>query len=332
MLTNDIFFLYPPGYSGNYLQWAINVSETDTAYSTIKDPLLPDGTTHGFIRRPTHLGPLPTITWILRNRPSKPQTYPVNCFERAAESDNWTARAAWMANMAVRFSPGALFVNIHATDPDDVKYGALNCYSKWPVFFISDAVNRPPLYWNFDLMGGAKSAVIDDRNWLYQNWKSMFPMNPSFNWEEFDNNINKATRWFDSRNALHNWEVNEEQFTVYRTPPRDYILDISLRDLNASDFIDRIFSQWIDSKNVGEFNWDHVKSYHSKYLAAQTNLQWYSCIKKMREEKIVTRFLLSNSLVQALVLDELGEELKTIDDWKKLDLTDILIKIGYDLE
>ncbi len=327
MLKNDVFLLYPPGYSGNYLQWIINVSERDSAARTVQDPLLPDGTTHGFVRRPTHLGLMRLLQWMLKNNPEKPQTYIVNAFQHPT---SWHMHSAYGAFFMLHARPNCAVVNIYADTDDEIKHGALNTYTKWPTFFDSTVYFGD---YGFDLWGSDKPATIKDRNHLYDSWKKDFPINPNSNfWEEFDYNTEANRLWYESRNKLQPWEINETEYTTCDSIAKERILNIRLTDILKDRFLEDIFVPWVDSQHIGEFDWTHALSYHLTYVAAQKNIIWFEAIKQFRQLQIVDKFLLSNSLVQAFVLEELGDRLQALPDWRDQSIEEILQQFNYQIK
>jgi hypothetical protein len=321
MLNKDIFFLYPPGYSGNYLQWIINVSEKDTASQTIKDPILPDGTTHGFVRRPTHVGFVRFLQWMLKNQPKNPQTFIIN----VNQNYTWPSHAGFAVDFLLHARPGCSTVSIYAEGDDEKKYGALNTYTKWPTYFLA---TKCYIDYKFDLWGALKHPTIEDRNEFYKTWRDQFPINLKDIWSEIDANLKFYNHWYDERNQLQPWEVNESEYTYYKETPKDQILNISLKDIVQPNFILEVFKPWVESQHVGEFDWKHAEQYHSRYIDAQENIQWFDAIQRMRETGEVVPFLLKTSLSQAFLLEEL-ESLP--DDWIDRSTQDLLNESGYQL-
>jgi hypothetical protein len=321
MLKHDIFFLYSPGYSGNYLQWIINASEKNTAPHTIKDPIMPDGTTHGFIRRPTHLGLLRLVQWMIKNQPTDPQTYIVN----VSQNNAWGAHAAYAVDFLLHARPECRIVNIYAQDDDETKYGALNTYTKWPTYF---AATKSQIDYKFNIWGALNHPSIADRNEFYKIWRKQIPINLKNIWGEIDINLESYNHWYNERNQLQPWEVNQSEYTYYEETPKDQILNISLNDIVQPNFIQEVFAPWIESQNIGEFDWNHVAQYHSKYIDAQDNIQWFNAIQRMRQSQEVVPFLMKTSLSQAFLL----EELETLpDDWMTQSTQDLLNASGYKL-
>lgn len=321
MIKKNVYFLYPAGYAGNYLQWTINVSDVDKRKTTTVDPILPDATTHGFVRRPTHQSIIKTLVWNLYNRPQSPQTYIVNCHD----TDTWLSRAAYAANLLLRSDPECILVNIHASG-DDVRYGALNTYLKWPVYFAASSHNYDQEWADFDFFAGQQNRCsLTDRNWLYHNWQSCFPTNSEFNYNELKHNLDRDLEWFHQRNTYSPHEVTQDQYLLYPEVPKDRIVDINLRDIMTENFISW-WCQIIDDLDIGDFDFSHAISYHSKYVSAQAPLQWYDSIHKLRTVRQVDPWLLSNDLCQAFVLHEMN---LSGTDWETTDTASICRNLGY---
>lgn len=330
MLKSDIFFLYPAGYCGNYLQWVINKSEEATANKTIDNPLLDDDTTHGFVRRPTHTVATDIVSWIIRHNQVTPQTYVVNCWEvpkqRAPRGFLYNALAA---SLFLNSRPNGVCVNIHATNIDEIKYGALNTYVKWPTFFASCFYDV-----SFKIFGADQPMVdLTDRNIFVNSWRDDFPVNPPFDWKFFADCIETSNKWFRIRNSLQPWEINEEEFVLWETVPDDRVLDVNLHSILQEGFLENTFAPWVESKGIGTFDWARAKEFEREYIAAQKNLQWFNSIKRLRDEKVVDQFLMSNALTQCFVLEEIGiDVVKQLDQWETTP-TDIIAKqIGYTVE
>ena len=68
-----------------------------------------------------------------------------------------------------------------------------------------------------------------------------------------------------------------------------------------------------------------MTQYHSKYINAQENLQWFDTIQRMRQSREVVPFLMKTSLSQAFLL----EELETLpNDWMTQSIQDLLTASG----
>lgn len=321
MLASDIFFLYPAGYCGNYLQWVINKSEEATADKTVADPLLKDGTTHGFVRHPTHAGSIDILAWIIRNNQTRPQTYVVNCWDKY----QGFFKNSMAANMFLNSKPGCYCVNIHATEIDEVKYGALNTYTKWPTFFAAWFYEV-----SFNVFGASQPVELTDRNIFFKSWRDDFPVNSTFDWKHFETGIKMTNKWYQVRNSLQPWEVSEPEYVRWDKVPEDRILDISLHSLLQEGFLETTFIPWIESKNIGTFDWTRAKEFEQAYIAAQENLQWFASIELMRQQKIVDKFLMSNSLTQCFVLEEIGiERVQTVQGWETMPTQELAKHFGY---
>ena len=86
MLQKNVYVVYPAGYHGSYVKWAIEVSDLDRRAVTVLDPLNRTssvshggpGTSHGHVRIPTHQGFDAHTSWVIRNRPTDPTVYIIN--------------------------------------------------------------------------------------------------------------------------------------------------------------------------------------------------------------------------------------------------------------
>jgi len=220
-------------------------------------------------------------------------------------------------------------VSIYADDPDEIKFGALNCYTKWPTFFDASLYFRDA---NFDIWGASSPPTLKDRNYFYKNWRTDFPVNGKEFWEEFDYNVRSNLAWYNSRNKLQPWEVNETEYTVYTTPPSDRVLHFGLANILKDTFLIDTYIPWVESQNIGQFNWDHAINYHSTYVNAQKNAEWFTAVDNFRKSKNVNKFLLSNSLTQAFLLEELGSKLEQLAGWNVMSTEKILKHFDYSVD
>lgn len=328
-MNKNVFFLFPAGYSGNYLQWIINISEESKKEFTVKNPLLSNGTTHAFVRKPTHMGVFNILNWIIKNQPSSPQTF---ILYANADKDAWIDHPAHSAYRLLKSYPDGLFVNIYASTDDEVKVGALNSYTKWTTWMYDQTSFGSDQTPKFDWEGGKNGIVsIADRNWLVENWRTFFTINnQAFNWDELKYNIDGFRRWYKGRKEMEPAETDSQQFNSFETFPTDNILDVTLGDIYSRDFFDntQLFS-WLDSQHAGKFDWEYAKSYHQTYLDAQDNLRWFTDIANMRQHQLVSTWLLKHTLGQAFVLEEVKDQLDQIQDWHQKTTQQILGILGY---
>lgn len=309
---------------GNYLQWIINRSEQDLSDNTIKNPLTDDGTTHGFVRFPTHLSIMRLLIWKARTQPTGYRTYILNCWQ----SDEYANRAAYAADIIFRSDPTALIVNIHAATESEMKLGALNTYTKWPVFFKSSQFTPEKNWYGFahDL----QQSTIDDRNWFINNWKERFPINTPFNYGEFDYNVQGNKKWFIERNATSPWEITEEHYESYEHVPVDQIIDLSIGDILSDNFIEQ-YATLIDQQDVGVFNWHDAKDFHPMYKASQRNLQLLSSLDRLQKENTATEFMFDNYFTESLLLSEISD-LDSCTGWESMPSKDICNYFNIDVE
>jgi hypothetical protein len=307
----------------------INISDHDTCSETIADPLLPLGTSHGFVRRPTHTGVLNLLNWIIKNSPVKPQTFVTLAYDK---TEDWSNHPAYATYRLLKSYPDSLFVNIYAETEDEVKVGALNAYTKWTTWIYDAHAFTPNKQFSFDWEGGKSGNVsLQDRNWLLDNWRSVWMINDKpFNWEEFDHNVQCFKRWYQVRQELEPYEIDSQQYNNFEIFPNKNVIDIKLRDIYSENFVEtHTFFEWTESHKIGNFDWSHAKAYHTKYLSCQDNLKWFDTIQQFRQHHTVDKWLLKNTLSQVFVLEELGEMLYSVKDWSIIGTEEILKKLGY---
>ena len=78
--------MYPAGYGGSYINWAISISDADLHQSTIKAPVNQtsskefgaSGTSHLHVRVPTHQDVYFHMAWVAYNRPDEKKVYILN--------------------------------------------------------------------------------------------------------------------------------------------------------------------------------------------------------------------------------------------------------------
>jgi hypothetical protein len=127
-------------------------------------------------------------------------------------------------------------------------------------------------------------------------------------------------------------ETDDNQFNNFDNFNWNQIFDISLKEIYSANFFEnsQLFS-WIESQNAGDFNWSQAKQYHQTYIDAQDNITWFGDIKKFRQQKQVSKWLLRNSFSQALLLEEISIQLDHVKNWKLQSTEEILTKLNYNL-
>ena len=309
MLKKNVYILYPPGYAGSYLSWIISASDVDSARNTVTDPINRStsrryggaGTSHLHVRKPTHMGFVSIINWMMFNRPTDKQIYVVNCNKGSRYYDR---RPDWAIKMILRSDPDPLILNISDRGVSDVrKFGSINTITKWPVYF--NAID-PLADIGFDPYDCAESRQA--RNMFVERYDEIFPYNTDVDRANVLNSVNSYNRWFDIRNGDNPHEVTPDQFVLLDGYACDNIVDIGLADIFSPGFLD-IFSPMLIDQRVGDFDFSNANQVHPRYLSSQRNMQWFDDIAAFRENGKPTDYLLSHSLTEAFMLLEMRNAL-----------------------
>lgn len=139
MLKQNVYLLYPAGFSGSYVRWAISISDRDLRAGTPLDPINQQqssqfggvGTPHTFVRVPTHQSIYQHLNWVLANRPADKRVYLINVDGHGGVRGD----PELAAGMLLRHDPESIIVNIHdGNDALIAAYGNINCVTKWPTY------------------------------------------------------------------------------------------------------------------------------------------------------------------------------------------------------
>jgi len=321
MLTKNVYILYPPGYSGTYLRWALTISDQDFFPNTIKNPVNRDaagkfggvGSAHQHIRIPTHQILDEHIHWVLYNRPTEKLIYLLNCDDHMMLDT--------IASI-IRYDPDPAFIVLHNNNDYDVAaYGAINLTLKWPLW-LEWRIRRVGILWP-DLDINSISDNIRFRNHVALNF-SMFRQLCFRDIEQVRDHIDgsRFRQWYDFRNARNPHEVNEENYLVRRSPIENDVYYLNCKDvvsLKLPSILSEINEKFSYSDN---FNVDYITQFQPSYIPTQPTIQWFESIKQWRETKQLDSFLLSHSMIQGLVVKEILEsdalpnDITNIDDGK----------------
>ncbi len=308
MLTKNIYILYPPGYSGSYINWAISKSDVDLATSTVDDPVNLNesierggvGTSHLHSRIPTHQNLQHHLIWVLYNKPVDKKIYIIN----SARQYNDLKRSEHIITMISKYDPTGVFIHIHDDDNlDNRKYGALNTIIKWPIYFKANQVLERKF--KFDSFNCKDS--LSARDTFYKNFKEIFPYSSPLDYKLLREKIKWFDDWYHIRNEFNPHEVNNQ---TYLEPSNQLPL---IYQIGLTDIVSNNFTSWLDNflstSACCDYNTEYVKQYHTNYINAQPNLKWFDEINEFRKTRIITDYLKSHSLLQAFTLMEmLGQD------------------------
>jgi hypothetical protein len=301
MLTKNIYILYPAGYSGSYLNWAINVSDKDLEPNTIKNPVNKSnstqfggqGTSHNHVRVPTHQDVYQHLSWVVHNQPTDKKIYIIN--------DHTQGQHVYSSiRYIMQSDPTGVFVIIHNNSDIEIDaYGTINCITKWPTFGEAklQLLDADPREENFNWHKSSRAY----RNFIVKNYSTFFVHMEKLDYNTLSKQVGKATNWYQTRNKLQPHEVNESTY-VSNFSLENRIFDISCHDI-ASDY----FPQWLENfMNLGNvsntYDCKYVSNYHDNYIKAQTNLKWFDSIKEWEDTGKLNSYLTSHCGIEAQVI------------------------------
>jgi hypothetical protein len=324
-MKKNIYLIYPPGYSGSYVSWCLSKSEASSKDTTVDNPINPStntkyggaGTSHLHHRYPTHANITQVMYWQILHQPKEKQIYIINGMD-----DYWLAKSI---HDIMSFDRDPVIIQISADDKYYASLGCINAVTKWPLYFAIVAANDYPEQFNLDFYNLDKDS-LEDRNNFVHYYDTIFPFPKKLNFENslcgdiFKELRYKYDHWYKIRSESNRHEINEEQFIPPMSMPNHfYNLDISeIYKPTLTSTLESI----VNNCEAGDFNFEYVKSYHHQYIEAQQHLKFIEEINEFKKTKILTEYLDSHPLLQALVIREIFDELPA--DWETKILQEII--------
>jgi hypothetical protein len=276
-----------------------------------------EGTAHMYHRIPTHCGIDQLMFWLILNRPEEKKVYLVNAWD-----ENRLHKAIYHI---MGFDRDPVIIQITAKDKHYNQLGNINAITKWPLFF--EIMGHYEKY-NIDFNNLDKNNLAH-RNTFVKYYDEMFTVPDSI---DFDNikeikgstqwpfSLEMYKRWFTLRNLNNPHEVNAEQFAL---PPDNMknLYNLDLADI-YSDIFPNILESLFENTNAGDFDFNYIKSFHQNYIDAQPHLKFIEEINEFKKTKVLTEYLNSHPLLQALVIKEIYDQLPT--DWESKTLQEIV--------
>lgn len=330
MLRKNIYLIYPPGYSGSYISWLLHKSEISTASSTVDNPLNlskndtygGQGTSHLHHRIPTHASIKMLAYWLILNQPKDKRIYLVNAWDQGKFGDT--------LNAIVQMDRDPVIIHITADNEDVRALGNINAITKWFLYF---KVRQLDTFFNFN----DDPEDITSRNRFVELYDIIFPTSYTI---DFDKNVDtsnlaqldKKNSWYNSRDTYKLWyelrhkynphEVNESMYVIPKHKPDNYF-SIDLLSIYGDNFTE-ILSNIINQLDIGTFDFTYASGFHQNYVDAQIHLQYITEIEKFRETKVLTEYLQSHSLIQALVIREIKHLIPDNFNWQSKTLQEIV--------
>ena len=313
MLQKNVYIVYPAGYHGSYVKWAIEVSDLDRRTITVLDPLNRSnstsyggpGTSHGHVRIPTHQGFNDHTNWVIQNRPVDPTVYIIN-----PSGDNI---CHGLVQLLIQDPTGIIITINDGNDRVTQSYGRINCVTKWPTFMpATDAVTGNKnfgMHENFDPFNCARdrlfrNSMVTNINLLTQNARDFSTASSPLNFEDLEILAARYNNWYSVRNQYQPHEVNE---TTY-TPRVDYenrLYELNIKDIPSDKFLLQLQDILTTTGISNKFNLDVVNNYHRDYILAQPNLQWFDSFAHWSRTGELDDYILSHSIIEAELLREI---------------------------
>jgi hypothetical protein len=310
MLTKNVYLLYPPGYSGSYVNWAINISDQDRVEYTVKNPinisnsekLGGSGTSHLHVRVPTHQAYSQHVNWMLLNRPVDPGVYIINS---VADQNNY------IISELVQHDPTGIIINIHnGSDPMIDGYGAINSALKWPVRYLAGFALEG-LMLPFDPFNCASDIVF--RNWAVSTECGHNPVD----YQKVNQYIQRYLNWYHVRHTYHAHEVNKNTY-ITNIDLNNQVFELSCLDIATPNFIKILLDIMNRSQCSDNYDLTYLQEFHKNYIDAQENLQWFESVKQWTKTGQLDQYLQSHAIIQAQLI-KLIFELSNINvnrSWK----------------
>jgi len=298
MLVKNVYILYPPGYSGSYVNWAINISDNDLNVDAVKDPINQHasakfggkGTAHHHVRIPTHQGYPEHVNWMLYNRPTSPKIYILNVITDAEH----------VISEILTHDPTGVFIRIHDNNNSLINsYGYINCVTKWPTYFAATAARRQtPLA--FDPFNCASDLAA--RNFFVDRLEYHWALPVDFT--VLEKHIKSQRDWFYERNKYQPHEVNQSTY-VTDWSIENRIFELSCRDIASPEFLTMFENFMTQSQASNSFDLSYVKEFHTNYINAQSNLQWFTSVSEWQQTGNLDQYLTGHSVTQACIIREI---------------------------
>ena len=321
MLTKNVYLLYPAGYSGNYVNWAISASDEDLRLTTVKNPINNTttkqrgaaGTSHLHERVPTHQNIQEHLYWTICNRPTEFKIYVI--FTQ-------TDTMGWTISSICRIDPDPVFILIHDNSDKDVRvYGNLNCIQKWPTCnhtlqnvrnleidsqSLRTGIHHPPDNDLYDFFNCADDQLLRN-NIAKKQYPYFVKLDPldSLTKKNYSFETHRSKIWYQTRSQLQPHELLASTYLIRDEIPEESIYQLSCADVVSLDFVDILQKILEESGCSSKFDVDPVRQVHQEYISAQQNLNWFGSIRHWRETGELDDYLSGHAAVQGFLLQEL---------------------------
>ena len=316
MIKKNVYIVYPAGYHGSYIKWAIEVSDIDRRKITVLDPLNRKsstklggvGTSHGHARIPTHQSFDNHTAWVIRNRPVDKMVYIIG-----HSTKNQIDYCKYLVQLLLQDPTGIIITINDGNDRVAQSYGRINSVTKWPTFmacvppYINDETFG--IHKNFNPFDCAndrlfRNSMITTINALTINVYDFSTPIGTLNFEYLDQEIAWWNWWYKVRNRYQPHEINEETY-VAQIDYTDRLYQLNITDIPSDKFLSQLQDILSKTEISDNFNLDVVKKYHPDYISAQPNLQWFESFAHWDQTGELDNYLMSHSIIEAELLREI---------------------------
>jgi hypothetical protein len=331
MLKKNIYIIYPAGYYGTYISWAINMSDADLSKETVLNPLNDKqsdafggvGTSHNHIKVPTHQGPFYHFMWVMHNKPTEYKIYNIS------KGNDSNISTEMFISVILNSDPDSIFINIHNGNNGDItSFGDINGITKWPTQL---AVKK--LY---SKLGAAEvdpftcATDVNFRNMVAIDKDVFFRRQVPIEFPKLIQVMEQNGQWYSIRNKMQPQEINEETYInpatyLVNDEYRSRIFELTCFDVVQSSFPE-FLKDFLEKSNVSSsYDTSCVSSFQQEFMEAQVNLQWFESIKNWREHRIIDDFIRSHCGIQGILLHEMMKEYPALleTNWKEMTIDEI---------
>ena len=316
MIKKNVYIVYPAGYHGSYIKWAIEVSDLDRRKITVLDPvnresstkLGGEGTSHSHARIPTHQGFNNHSAWVIRNRPVDKMIYIINPI--AITQDTFCTH---LVQLLLQDPTGIIITINDGNDRVAQSYGRINAVTKWPTFMASFEAHLHDetfgIHKNFNPFNCAddrlfRNSMITTPNALNVNAYDFSTPVATLNFEYLDQAVNWYNQWYKVRNRYQPHEINEETY-VAQIDYTDQLYQLNITDIPSNKFLSLLQDILSKAEISDNFDLDVVRKCHNDYISAQPNLQWFESFDHWDQTGELDDYILSHSIIEAEILREI---------------------------
>jgi hypothetical protein len=312
MLTKNVYILYPAGYSGSYVNWAIHASDDDLCKQTVESPINLNsnskyggiGTSHLHHRIPTHQSIKQHLPWLILNKPVDKKVYILN-------SDKDDIAEVFCSILGYDKDP--IFIVVHDNNDMDIRsYGQINCSTKWPVFFAANHAmfDRKLTFDPFDCANDRNFRNLVAENQV--GFRDLYPLDDCV-LDQVKSHYLNYLNWFRARNLQNPHEVNADYYIDRESFPENCIFQISCLDVVTENFPNILNNILNQSQCLSSFDTNRIASVHQEYVKIQKNLQWFDSLNTWKQQGHVDEYLLSHSAIQGMIISRILKDCELED-------------------